>query len=135
MNSLTEGGFHMGCIAGHNGQVWGATPSFKMVPYEIQTLAKVLDNDEEAINKIKTRGFTVQGMPYALNRLENSEDTAFLIGRCKEHGAPSRGAIVARTAQTIIVGVHDPLHAGNRSFGKGHVAIFQLAESLAGMNF
>lgn len=136
MSALTTAGFHKGCIAGHDGVTWGTTPGFKMAPIELKSLAKALSGtDDEAIRKLQKRGFTVQGIPYALNKLDGSEENTFVIGRCKEHGAPATGVIVARTAKTVIVAVHDPVFAEKRSFGKAHVAIFQLAESLSAMNF
>lgn len=136
VKSLTDGGFYQGCIAGHNGQIWGTTSSFKVLPVEVQTLVSVFSGKKDAIKRIKKRGFTIQGLPYTMNRLETTDDElAILIGRSKEYGAPARGVIVAYTAQTIIVGVHDPIYAGGMSFGKGHVAIYQLADALSGMNF
>lgn len=136
IQSLTNNGFYHCCIAGHNALQWAQTPSFKLAPIELQTLCRLFSDDSEALKRVLKRGFTIQSIPYALNRLDKSEDdTAFLIGRCKEHGAPARGVIVARTAKTLIVGIHDPIFAEGASFGNAYVAIFQLAESLAAMNF
>lgn len=136
VDSLTEGGFFQACISGHTGQIWGCTPSFKALPVEVKALVRAFSGDAAAVDALRTRGFTVHGHPYALTRLDTSDDDlAFLVGRSKEHGAPARGVIVARTPQTVIVGVHDPVFAKGRSFGKAHVAIHQLADALSAMNF
>lgn len=136
MQSLVDGGFHHGCIAGHNGQIWGATPNFKVLPKEIMRLDAILNDDDNARLNAEQKGFTIQGRAYALNRYEEPEDDmAFLVGRCKQHGSASRGVVVARTPQTVLIGVHDPIFAEGISFGKGKVAMFQLAESLTSLNF
>lgn len=136
IQSLTDNGFYDCCIAGHDALQWAQTPSFKLANVELQTFCRLFTEDSEALKRVVKRGFTLQSIPYALTRLDNSDDdAAFLIGRCKEHGAPTRGVIVARTAKTIIVGIHDPIYAEGVSFGKAYIAMFQLAESLAGMNF
>lgn len=134
--SLVEGGFHHGCIAGHNGQIWGSTQSFKVLPKEILRLAAALNNDQDALSTLHQKGFTIQGRGYAINRFEEQEDDiAYIVGRCKQHGSAVRGVIVARTPHTIIIGVHDPIFAEGISFGKSKIAISQLAESLSSMNF
>lgn len=136
VETLVSAGFHHCCIAGHNGQVWGATPAFKILPAELQKLAALLNDEEGFFENIRRKGFTLCGMPYALNRLDDPEDELrFLVARCKKNGKPARGAIVGRTAKTIIVGIHDPVYSDGHSFGRGKIAVFQLAESLSGMNF
>ena len=136
LEMLTSAGFHQCCIAGHNGQLWGTTPGFQPVAYEIKCFTSIFEHEEKAVKKLHEKGFSVQGLPYAMNRLEEVDDElGYLIGRCKEQGSDSLGAIIARTAKTIIVGVHNPVLANDFSFGKGRVAISQLAEALAGMNF
>ncbi len=90
----------------------------------------------DAENKLKERGFTVAGTRYALSRLENEDDEVrYLVGRCKETGQPSRGVIVARTARTLIFGVHDPIYSRNTSFEKCLVSMYTLADMLCGMSF
>lgn len=151
MQTLVEGGFHHACIAGHDGAVWAATPTFKVLPKEIGLLSSVLgggggggggsdaDGEEvgEAMLHVRQKGFTVQGRQYAVSRVDEGDDleVAILIGRCKQYGSASRGVVVAKTAQTIIIGVHDPIFAEGISFGKSNVAMFQLAETLISMNF
>lgn len=138
VQSLVEGGFYHGCIAGHNGQIWGASPNFKVLPKEIVHLAAALSTSDDtgALRSVQQKGFTVQGRAYALNRFEDGDDDiSFLVGRCKQNGSAVRGVVVARTAQTVIIGVHDPIFAEGISFGKSSVAMFQLAESLVSMNF
>lgn len=136
VETLTAGGFHHSCIAGHNGQVWGTTPNFKILSTELTTLAKALSGADDAVErKLQDRGFTLQGIAYALTRVEDGDEARFLIGRCKERGAPAKGVIVARTSKTVIVALHDPVFSDKKSFGRANVAICQLAESLAGMSF
>lgn len=136
VKSLVDGGFHHGCIAGHNGQIWGTSANFKVMPKEIARLHAILSEQPDARVTAEQKGFTVQGRAYAMTRVDEPEDDmAFLVGRCKQHGSASRGVIVACTPQTIIVGVHDPIFSEGISFGKGKVAMFQLAELLTSMNF
>lgn len=136
VQALVQGGFHHGCIAGHNGHVWGTTSNFKVLPKEVQRLSDIMNQVDGARQSAEEKGFTVQGRAYAMNRFEDPEDDmAFLVARCKQLGSASRGVIVARTPQTIIIGVHDPVFAENISFGRAKVAMFQLAESLVSMNF
>lgn len=136
VETLVNAGFHHVCIAGHNGQKWGSTSRLKISESEIQRLSAVLNGDAAAMENMRLRGFTIGGMPYALNRVDEMEDELrFLVGRCKRAGKPARGAIVGRTAKTVIVGVHDAVYSEGQSFGKGKVAMFQLAESLAAMDF
>lgn len=136
VQSLVQGGFHNGCIAGHNGHIWGTTSNFKVLPKELERLAAIMNQAQDARYSAEQKGFTVQGRAYAMNRFEEPEDDmAFLVARCKQMGSASRGIIVARTPQTIIIGVHDPIFAEGISFGRAKVAMYQLAESLVSMNF
>lgn len=141
VQTLVDGGFHHACIAGHNGSIWGSTANFKVLPKEISLLCNLFSNaDEDAHNAalatIQEKGFTIQGRAYAMNRYEQGEDEmSFLIGRCKQHGSASRGVCIARTAQTVIIGLHDAIFAEGISFGKSNVALYQLAEQLTSMNF
>lgn len=137
LETLVQAGFHHACIAGHNGSTWANTSSFKVLPKEVINLCTILSNDNaECLMHAQQKGFTVQGRSYTMNRFEEPEDDmSFLVGRCKQHGSASRGVAVARTSQTIIIGIHDPIFAQNISFGKCNVALFQLAETLTSMNF
>ncbi|PXF46143.1 Profilin-2 [Gracilariopsis chorda] len=136
VDTLVEAGFHHACIAGHDGHVWGSTPDFKVQNAEIIRLVSVLLDDPEAIRAAYKSGFTLCVMPYALNRLDEAEDDLrMLVGRCKKAGKPARGAIVAKTAKSIIIGIHDPVYSDGKSFGRAKVAVFQLAETLIAMNF
>lgn len=136
IETLVSAGFHHGCIAGHDGQVWGTTPAFKITKTELQVVAALLNGQEDLPPKIERQGFTLCGMPYALNRLEDPEDDMrFLIARCKRTGKPTRGAVIGKTSKSIIVGIHDPVYSEGNSFGRANVAVFQLAESLSSMNF
>lgn len=136
LESLVRGGFHHGCIAGHNGSTWAATPSFRVLPKEVKSLEAALGGDAETRLLFEEKGFTIQGRAYALNRIDElDDDMAILIGRCKQHGSASRGVIIARTAKTVIIGLHDPIFAEGISFGKSNVSLHQLAETLTSMNF
>lgn len=103
---------------------------------EAKAILPALEGEVDAENALKEKGFTVAGTRYALNRLENEDDEVrYLIGRCKQTGTPSRGVIVARTARTLIFGVHDPIYARDVSFAKCSVSMYQLADMLMGMSF
>lgn len=102
---------------------------------EATRLAAALEGDEDAVDTLKERGFTVAGTCYALNRIENQDDEVrYLIGRCKETGQPSRGVVVTRTSRTLIFGVHDPI-GEKRSFEQCAVSIYRLGDLLANMGF
>lgn len=136
VQTLVEGGFHHACIAGHDGAVWAGTPTFKVLPKEITNLHDILSLDPDALKHAQAKGFTVQGRQYALSRVDDADDeVTLLIGRCKQYGSASRGVVVGKTGQTIIVGVHDAIFAEGISFGRSNVALFQLAETLISMNF
>lgn len=135
-DSLVAAGFYDATITSHTGQIWATTPDFNVTPAEATSLLPALDGDSEAQQTLKTHGFSVAGVPYALNRLEVGDDEVrYLIARCKEYGAPPRGVIVCRTARTLIFGVHDPIYAQSISFAKCSVAMYQLADLLVGMSF
>ncbi|CAN8066278.1 unnamed protein product [Agarophyton chilense] len=136
VQTLVEAGFHHACIAGHDGHIWGTTPNFKMQPKEIIRLHSVLTDDADAVQAIRQSGFALCTMPYALNKLDDAEDDLrMLVGRCKKAGKPARGAVVAKTAKSIIIGIHDPVYSDGQSFGRAKVAVFQLAETLIAMSF
>lgn len=135
--SLTSAGIHHALISSHNGQPWASSSaSFTPVSSEIQALSRILSHDADALKRARKRGFTLQSLPYTLTRIDwGDDDTPFLLGRCKEPGAPAQGVLVARTAKTVIVAVHDPIYAEGASFGGAYVALFRLAESLTAMSF
>lgn len=136
VDQLISSGLHHCCIAGHDGHVWGSSAGFKISAKEIVSLCQALSDDSAARKRMQQKGLTVCGMPYALNRVEDAEDDIrYIVARCKKQGKPARGAIVARTPKTVIVGVHDPVYSEGESFGKAKVAISLLADSLFAMNF
>ena len=99
-------------------------------------LIGALEGDVDSKDTLVQKGFTVSGMKFALNKIENEDDEVrYLIGRCKQYGSPSCGVIVAKTLRTIIFGLHDPIYANNNSFGKCTVCLYQLADMLIGMGF
>lgn len=68
---------------------------------------------------------------YTVTRYEIDDDdggAAFLQGRCKEEGKSGQGVIIMCTAQSLIVGVHDPKYSNGASFGKANTDIGRVAD-------
>lgn len=108
----------------------------KVNPDQARKLLAVLQGTGGAAAEVTANGFVISGVRYALVRAELDEECElrYLVGRCKQFGAPVQGIIIVPTYRALLFAVHDPLHSPDLSFGRANVTMTCLAEELMSQN-